>query len=428
MRRVMIGWVILLGWGLLAGIATGQQLSGAFSLTGTTGYQTNSYLDPVLGEWDPNTTPTFLAFDPSVALTYTAPSVQLGVRGAVRTYPRRVERSLLPLMRLSGSGQFTVASQWAVGLYGGGSRYRLNSERNTWWALPALAWSPGSGTTLEVRGGVAGRRNVLASGGTSRQTSAVGVLVGDTWFTDRWRGRMSLYVSNGRAAARTATYGGTGLTVASTYWWTDRLALTGHAAFEQVRYERTQEQAAGGDSPIGMEEASGGATTTTTTTSDRLWRVGAEVSWTLRSGVTLFTRAQGMAADLEASGARSFDAHVGGGVRWRIAHALAGSRRAARTRGLWHNEDEGLRFHIRYEGPGQLYVTGDFNDWADPGIPLRQVEPERYTAVLPLTPGRYEYRIRIVDREGETRWLAFPEGARTVRDGFGGVNGVCIVE
>jgi hypothetical protein len=133
-----------------------------------------------------------------------------------------------------------------------------------------------------------------------------------------------------------------------------------------------------------------------------------------------------MVADLQQAGTTSFDVHVGAGVRWRLGRTLAG-RRATAARGLWHNADGGLRFHVPYDGDGQLYVTGEFNDWADPGVPLRPAESNRYAATLPLPPGRYEYRIRIVD-DGTTRWLELPDDARTVNDGFGGVNGVCIVE
>lgn len=404
---------MLLGWGLLAGGAAGQQVSGALSLTSTVGYQTNPYLDPVVGEWDPSVTPEFLAFDPAVALRYSAPKIQFDLAGQVRTYPGRLGQSTLPLTRVSGAGQYAFASRWHAGLTGGFSRYRLNAERDTWWVFPALEWQPTAQATLTARGGWAGRRNMLSSGGTSRQTSAVGMLEGDLWLTDRWRGKLSVYLSNSRAATGTTTYGGTGVTASATYWWTNRLALRGHATFEQISYDVTQQQ-----EPFGGE--------TTTTVSDRLWRGGAEVSWTVGPNVTLFTRTQAMAADLQQSSAASFDVHIGAGVRWSIGRALAGGR-ATRSRGLWHNADDGLRFHVHYEGDGQLYVTGEFNDWAEPGVPLRPAGSNRYAATLSLSPGRYEYRIRIVDN-GTTRWLDLPDEARTVRDGFGGENGVCIVE
>ncbi len=427
MRKAAIGWMVLLGWGLLAGGAAGQHVSGALSLTSLAGYQTNPYLDPMLGEWDPSVAPGFVAVDPAVALRYSTPRVQLDLAGQARLDPGRPEQATVPLVRLSGAGQYTLASQWQIGLNGGHSWYRLNAERDTWWALPALTWQPGARSALTARAGWAGRRNALASGGTSRQTSTVGVLEGSTWLTDRWRGQLSVYRSNSRTTTGTTTYGGTGITASTTYWWTNRLALRGHATFERVDYEFAQqaEEPRGGP-PIPIGGPPGNQTTTTVTVSDRLWRGGGEVNWTVRDHVTLFTRVQAMVADLQQSGTTSFDVHVGAGVRWSLGRTLAG-RRATAARGLWHNADGGLRFHVRYDGGGQLYVTGEFNDWADPGVPLRPAGSNRYAATLSLPPGRYEYRIRIVE-DGTTRWLELPDDARTVRDGFGGVNGVCIVE
>lgn len=415
MRKALTGWMLLLGWGLLAGGAVGQHVSGALSLTSLAGYQTNPYLDPVLGEWDPSVSPGFVAVDPAVALRFATPKLQLDLAGQARLDPGRPEQATVPLVRVSGAGQYALASRWQVGGSAGRSWYRLNAERDTWWALPALTWQPGARSALTVRGGVAGRRNALASGSTSRQTSTVGVLEGRLWLTDRWRGQLSVYRSNSRTATGATTYGGTGITASTTYWWTSRLALRGHATFERVNYDIAQ--------PV---EGAGAPAAPSVTVSDRLWRGGGEVRWTVHDPVALFARAQAMVADLQQAGTTSFDVHVGAGVRWRLGRTLAG-RRATAARGLWHNADGGLRFHVPYDGDGQLYVTGEFNDWADPGVPLRPAGSNRYAATLPLPPGRYEYRIRIVD-DGTTRWLELPDDARTVNDGFGGVNGVCIVE
>lgn len=427
MRKVFAGWVVLLGWSMLAGSVSGQEVTGVFSITGTAGYQSNPYLDPVLGEWDPNVAPAFLAFDPRVGVTYTTPALQLGLTGMARTYPRRVERDVLHLVRINGSGRYAVAPAWTAGLNGGISRYRLRAERDAWWILPTLEWRPGRRTNLELQGGAAGRHTLFPVAASPRQTSFVGVLRGATWLSSRWHARLSVYLSDGHTTTGETNSGGTGLTAAATYWWTDRLALTGHAGFERISYEITQAQEAGSGPPNPIGGAPAGGGTTTVTSADRLWQAGAEVRWTLRSRLTLFTRVQGMIAHLDPSDTPSVDGHVDVGLRWRFARALAGARQTPQSRGLWHNAEEGVRFDVRYEGPGQLYVSGDFNNWADPGVPLRQTQPNRFGVTLPLRPGRYEYRIRIVTDEG-TQWLGFPDQARTVRDGFGGVNGVCIVE
>lgn len=426
MRTLTIGWILVLGWGALAGGAAGQQLSGAFSLAGTAGYQGNPYLDPVLGEWDPDVAPAYFAFDPTVSLAYSTAALQLGMRGSIRTYPRRMEQSAIPLARVSGSGRYTLGTAWTLEGQVGRSRYRLGTARDSWWLLPAVTWRSGRHTTLTLRGGASGRRNTLTTGETTRQTSLVGMVQGSTWLTDRIRGQLSLYRSAGRTPDDADAYGGTGVTAAVTAWGTDRLTLTAHLAFEQVGYDIVMEEGTGGGPPLGGGPP-GGSTTTTVALADRLWRAGGEANWTVHEGVTLFARVQGMVADLEASATTSLDGHIGAGMRWRVARTLAGSRRSPSAHEPWRNVADGLRFQVRYKGAGRLYLTGDFNGWADPGVPLRRAGRNRYTVTVPLEPGRYEYRIRIVEGD-ETRWLALPDAARTVSDGFGGVNGVCIVE
>ena len=69
---------------------------------------------------------------------------------------------------------------------------------------------------------------------------------------------------------------------------------------------------------------------------------------------------------------------------------------------------------------------GDFNNWADPGLPLRSEGGDLHAATLWLEPGRYQYRIRVVEGDS-VRWLDFPEGASTVDDGFGAQNGLLVV-
>lgn len=431
MRPAAVGWVVLLGWGLLAGGAAGQQMTGVLSMTGTAGYQTNPYLDPMLGEWDPDVAPEFVAFDPAIALRYSTSSVQIDLAGQARVAPRRLASAAVPLVRGSAGGRYALASAWAVGLHGGASRYRLQAARDTWWSFPMVAWQPTARTTFTVRGGWAGRRTALEFGDTSQQTSAIGMLGADTWLADRWQGQANAYVSTSRAATGATTYGGTGVTASLTYWWTHRLALRGHATIERIQYDVTQTEEAeegGGGPPLPIGGPPGsGMETTTTTRADRIGRGGAEVRWTARPGLTLFARAQGLVADLQQTETISTDVHVGAGLRWSLGRTWGERNPTSAPAGLWHNTDDGLRFHVRYEGEGQLYVTGTFNDWANPGYPLRPVGSDRHAATLPLPPGRYEYRIRIVE-DGSTRWLSFPEDTRTVPDGFGGVNGICVVE
>ena len=72
-------------------------------------------------------------------------------------------------------------------------------------------------------------------------------------------------------------------------------------------------------------------------------------------------------------------------------------------------------------------MTGDFNGWSLPGVPLTRSDDDTWTTTLPLESGKYAYRIRVVDGP-ERRWLDLPSYAQTADDAFGGTKGVCTAQ
>lgn len=87
-----------------------------------------------------------------------------------------------------------------------------------------------------------------------------------------------------------------------------------------------------------------------------------------------------------------------------------------------------IELNIRYNGDGELYLIGDFNDWREPGIALRRTGRNRYATELDLPPGGYEYKILLIGGQGERIWIDFSEETYTVPDGFGGENGVMFID
>ncbi|MFB6098462.1 MAG: glycogen-binding domain-containing protein [Salinibacter sp.] len=398
-------WRILLGLWVLAGVlphpAGAQQWTGTAALTLTGGHQTNVYLDPVLRSWDLTSDPTFAALTPQVGLVRNARRSRLDVMARMRLYPRR---SNVPQFAQGYSRyQYRLSPSWTVGGLGGATRYRFVSSRDSWWVLPSVQWSPIPRSSLTLRGGVT-RRTLSGSGFTNRQTSAVVSLTGDTWLTDRLYGKGRLYWSNGRASASDVQFGGTGASVRGTYWLTSRWAFEAEAAVERIRY---------GTGPAA-------------TAIDRLGRVGLKTEWHVQSSVTLFARARASAADLAGTETLNTDVHVSAGLRLHVQRVLGGTAAPPPRRRVCTTVEEGVRFQIPYDGPGTPHVTGDFNGWSLPGVPMTPSGDDTWTATLSLAPGEYTYRIRIVDGT-ESRWLDLPSYAQTADDAFGGTNGVCTV-
>lgn len=86
---------------------------------------------------------------------------------------------------------------------------------------------------------------------------------------------------------------------------------------------------------------------------------------------------------------------------------------------------EGVRFSLYSTKVKKVNIAGSFNNWSMTVDPLYDREGSgMWTIVLPLPPGKYEYKF-IIDGE---EWLPDPANPTTTDDGFGGYNSVISVE
>lgn len=351
-------WRLFLAIGLFIGTGAGpvaaQQWSGTAALDLSGGYQTNLYLDPVLGTWNADVTPALGALTPRVGLTRTTSRTRLDLTVQSRLHPRRSEGPQLTQGTIRF--RYRLAPEWTLGVSGGGTRYRfpptrdvqgdadtiseVTTERDSWWALPSLRWAPASNTMVTLRGGIT-QRFERSFEPTDRQTSGLVSLRATHWFTDRLRGGTRFYFSGGRTSEADVGFGGTGGHLTATYWPTGAVSVQGKIGGEQVRYETLQ-------SP---DE----------TARDQIGQAGLEVEWSLRSSITLFGRAKGLYADLDESPSGTADLHVSGGVRLQVQRDLGGTSDPSPQRRVCRSTDEGLQIRVPYEGNGTLHVTGDFN-------------------------------------------------------------------
>lgn len=401
-------FIIVLPVGLMPGISSAQEWSGTAALDLSGGHRTNLYLDPVLGTWNPDADSPFFAITPQLRLTRNTRrtrfdlSVRSRIDGTKADIPQFTQGSFRLRRRLH--------TNWTLGLAGGGTRYRypgtperLRTVRDSWWGLPSLQWSPTNNTMLIFRTGLT-QRIEQRPDFTDRQTSGLVSLRATHWLTDRVQGGARAYYSSGRTSQAETSFGGVGGSLSLTYWPSPSVSIRGNVAFEQPRYETVQ---------------SG------TTVRDRIGRVGIEAEWAPKPFLTLFGRARVLSADLERASDRS-DEYASAGLRLTTRRVFGDTETSAPQRRVCENGADGLRLRAPYKGDGQPHVTGDFNNWSLPGIPLTSTDDDMWEVILDLPPGRYAYRLRVVDN-GDARWLDLPSYAQTVKDPFGGTNGVCIV-
>lgn len=80
-------------------------------------------------------------------------------------------------------------------------------------------------------------------------------------------------------------------------------------------------------------------------------------------------------------------------------------------------------FQLYEPDAGNVFVAGTFNDWNASATPLHRQPDGKWTTVLKLKPGRYEYKF-VVDGN----WQADPMSWQSVRNPFDGFNSVLDVQ
>lgn len=87
--------------------------------------------------------------------------------------------------------------------------------------------------------------------------------------------------------------------------------------------------------------------------------------------------------------------------------------------------DGGVLFRVHAPQAKSVSIAGSFNRWERDRDPLSGPDKEGWWSItIPLVPGRYEYLFLLNGRD----WLPDPHAPATADDGFGGRNGVLLVE
>lgn len=85
----------------------------------------------------------------------------------------------------------------------------------------------------------------------------------------------------------------------------------------------------------------------------------------------------------------------------------------------------GVRFLLSAPKADKVMIVGDFNNWSTTADPMYDREEDGlWSIVLPLAPGRYEYKY-LVDGE---KWMPDPRNQNRIKDGFGAYNSIVEVK
>lgn len=376
-----------------------QQVQTMLSLTGEGGYLTNTYLAPAFPVWEQTARAPFLSVRPRVGLSWSKARQRLSLWGSAQYTYFPDTRARWWVGQGQGRYSYAISNRWTGGLNAAATRSETSFGQWLFWGAPFLRWQVTPLVHLEVQGG--GTMQLYDAETAQPNTSSPFVSAEVGLQRGHWSATGSLYFSR---TVETETEG-LGATLRAARQLNSSVQVSLRAGMDRYAFSRT----AGGAGSV---------------RSDQLLRTDLTTDWSPRNRWTLSARLGFQYYQTEAALADPGDVYAALGFTYRWNRTAAPSEAPAP---LWEQEGDEVRVRIPYEGTGQLYLVGDFNDWRRRTLPLREASKNVYTTRLALEEGTYQYRVQVVE-EGKSRWLSLPEHALTVEDGFGEKNGLIIAE
>ncbi|MEX0680725.1 MAG: glycogen-binding domain-containing protein [Balneolales bacterium] len=436
MKQLLLFEIILTVLLLLSKQTSAQRIETGVALSASSGYVSNTYLVPMFTDWDRSRISAYSSITPSFNLQWAGSGRSLSVNtfgNALIFYNDPAAWS---------AGHFTslfrqrLTPSLSIRAAGGVHYYSTSYIRNVQWLQTGLEWMVSPFVKFEIMAGP-GRQSYSLSNDEEPVSSSYGSygLAAEFWPGYRWRLKMNFYSS---LSHLDRPGDGFSSTVSVSRITRNRTTVTLQTGLEQYSREfQVLPENGGGLSGSGdMTSVSGTGFPYASTEEvnpgdtiileDRFHRTSLHVSYPAGNRITL----TGMLAGLlwfhseDNYAEPDYQVSIGAQVPFSLKRSRTGKIRSIR----W--ETEASRYAtltLRYRDGQSLYLTGDFNGWEVPGIPLRQTGRNQYRVDLDLTTGTYDYKIAIRN-DDQIEWLEWPDDTPVVRDGFGGENGRVFID
>ncbi len=417
----MKNWLIMIcSLGIIPSNLFAQNWQSAFSMDTRTGYTTNTYLNPLISEWDRAIDTGYLFISPMGQLAYTGNNISGDLTGGA------VYNSFFD-DRENWTGGFTTSgiryhftNSLSATVSGGASYFSTIYDRSFFWVQPGFNWSFSTFSQLRVKAGPAYRKlsGILIEEVQEPNYQRFNSYSAEVqhWRNFQWQFRGIVY---GNLDDITGNIGVRG---SAEYWRSRNWQLSMRAGLEQFRYEMILDGGANGGLPIGSPATSGDVVSDE---ADRILRAGIGSTYRVNSGIAFNLNADYLNYFSTATEESINDYHISAGIQFSVNRPLG--RSSGATAEWKQNETQVVLLKLNYTGDGQLYILGDFNDWERPGIPLTRQARNRYVAELSLESGAHEYKILLIEGD-EEKWIDFSDDTFTVSDGFGGENGLIFID
>jgi hypothetical protein len=403
-----------------------QDWQTVFSVDSRIGYSTNTYLNPYYGEWDRVESSSFGVLSGIGQSTWFGDQDMVELTGVAVLEPFFSGLNTWKGGLALGRYQHQFSHSVSGGIEMGGSYFNSSYSRSMFWAQPTLTWSPTPFSQLKMKAGSNFRSYqdyMVDSVSTSiNDRSDLYALEFETWPNFNWQISSGLY---GNLDSFPNIQQGFSSFVAASRIFKKGSKVRLKVGLEQYQNEQTVTTGGGGG---GFPPTGGGPPGTTTETieeTNRIFRLGIEGSIPISQQLTAFVSAEGLRYNTTATDQNITDLQVSGGIRLTLQPKSRSEKRKITPD--WNNRGKTQRVEISYSGGGRVYLVGDFNNWSRPGIPLVNIEKDKYRAELELDAGSYEYKVLTIEGEEES-WIKFSGKTYTVEDGFGGQNALLLVQ
>ncbi len=420
-RSVLLSAIMMTTIATYWSTASAQNLETEVTLSAGSGYASNSYLIPMIPEWERRYISAFTTFTPSARMRYAGSGRSITVNGIGQLLHFYDERPTWGGGYLTTTFRQRLSSSFTARASGGLGSHATSYNRDLQWLQLGVDWLATSSTRLEATAGSGWRtiRNLENMDDmTDRFTTySLGI---EYWPSFRWRLRMNF---NSNLDHLSSPGDGFSSTVSATNHRFNGLVLMLETGLEQytVAFQSSRETETGStDNGLFNDDEN------TLNIQNRFHRTTFRASYPVSGRITLTGTVAGLLWFSSADDEIEPDYQISAGIQ--VPFSLRRVR-SGELRSLDFESERSGRttLTVRYRGDANLYITGDFNDWEDPGIPLRKTNRNRYSVALDLSVGMHQFKIAKREND-ELEWLELPDDAPTVNDGFGGKNGRIIID
>jgi len=394
-----------------------QNLDSFLTIDSKTGFSTNTFLNPFLSEWDRAENSGYAMVSPIGQLFFSSRRFSADFTGGFVFEPFFDDRDTWHGGLAVVETRYRLGNSVILGAEAGGSYFSSFFTRQLFWVQPKLTWQPSLFTKISFKAGSTFRDYENFQEEDFNDRLDLYALEFETWPALNWQVQGGLF---GNFATSLSDNLSSSITLRRIFSNTLRISI--RAGADRFSNEII---VTGGDGP-GGPPFGGFPTETLAEETDVLFKTGAAVSFELFPSFSVTMNADHVS--LFSTGSQTLsDVHVSAGVRYSLPLTGIGGRRNSAEPNWKHNGEQVLLLKVDYKGNGMLYITGDFNNWEKPGIVLNRQKPGQYAARISPDPGAYEYKILLVEND-EEKWIDFTADTFTVNDGFGGENGLIIIE